>query len=130
MYTPGMIIKLSDERYGVVLDSQETIVKYLELSNDLVNVKSNAAIYPLSSDSFYLSTDNKSNVMYAHLDVICVADGTFKVVGRINSNESMIELISYLNGYRNYAKMVKERIDVDIAQKNIIEPAISLRKTI
>ena len=38
--------------------------------------------------------------------------------------------MSYLNRYRNYAKMVKERIDVDIAQKNTVEPAISLRKTV
>ena len=86
MYTPGMIIKLSDERYGVVLESQETMVKYIELSNDLVNVKSNMAIYPLSSDLFDLSTDNKPDVMYAHLDVICIADGMFKVIGKINSN--------------------------------------------
>ena len=45
-----------------------------------INNKSNIAIYPLTSDVFELSTDNKPDVIYAHLDVICIADGMFKVM--------------------------------------------------
>lgn len=131
MYTPGTIIKLGleNERLGVVLESSESMVKYLELSKDLTNVKSNMSVYPLTSDSYDMSIE-KPDVMYVHLDVICIADGEFKVVGRFSSNETYIELLTYLNGYRNYAKMIKDRIDVDITQTKVEEQPVSLRKTV
>jgi hypothetical protein len=38
--------------------------------------------------------------------------------------------MSYLNGYKNYSKMIKERLDVDASKIEIVEPSISLRKTV
>jgi hypothetical protein len=132
MYTPGMIIKIGteSEKLGVVLESSGTMVKYLGLTSDMDNNKSNTAIYPLTRDVFEMSLDNKPDVIYAHLDVICIAEGEFKICGRINSNQTFVELMSYLNGYKNYSKMIKERLDVDTSNIEIVEPSISLRKTV
>ena len=128
MFTPGIIVDLSkddENKFGLVIDSVDTCIKYLEISTDSENINPNSGIYNLLSDR--VSFDRKiDSSLYLHLDVIHIADGEFKICGKMKSNQDFVEVMSYLNGYKNYSKMIGEK-DEDIAQPN---DAITLRKTV
>ena len=129
MYTPGMIINMSDNKYGLVLETKDSYVKYLTVTPDLVGVKSNMGIYPLTSDNFHLG-NSTPEIVYIHLDTICIADGEFDVIGGLNSNRELIEVLSSLNGFRNYTSKMEEvsnNITFSVEEKN---EAVTLRKTV
>ena len=68
--------------------------------------------------------------MYIHLDTICIADGEFEIVGGLNSNKELVNVLSTLNGFRNYTEKMKETpndITFTIEEK---EEAVVLRKTV
>ena len=125
MYTPGTIIELSNNRFGLVMDSVETCVKYLDITTDLGNINPNSGIYNLLNNK--VAFDRKiEGSLYLLLDVIHVADGEFPICGKMNSNQDFIEVMTYLNGYRKYAAIYNDPSEVIIHD----EDAISLRKTV
>lgn len=129
MYTPGMIINMSDNKYGLILETKDSYVKYLALSSDLKGSKSNIGIYPLTKEFYHLG-NTTPDVMYIHLDTICIADGEFEIVGGLNSNKELVNVLSTLNGFRNYTEKMKETsndITFTIEEK---EEAVVLRKTV
>ena len=129
MYTPGMLINMSDSKYGLVLETKDTYIKYLSVTPDLKGVNSNLGIYPLTKDSFHLGNVTPE-VVYIHLDTICIADGEFDIVGGLNNNKELINVLSTLNGFRNYTEKLKETSnDITITIEEVEEPVV-LRKTV
>jgi hypothetical protein len=125
MFTPGTIIELSNNRFGLVIDSVDTCVKYLDITSDLGDIDPNSGIYNLLNNK--VSFDRKiEGSLYLMLDVIHVADGEFPICGKMNTNQDFIEVMTYLNGYRNYSAIYKDTSEVIIQDND----AISLRKTV
>ena len=129
MYTPGMIINMSDNKYGLVLETKDSYVKYLAVTPDLVGVKSNLGIYPLTREYYHLG-NNTPEVVYIHLDTICIADGEFDIIGGLNSSKELIDVLAILNGFRNYASSLQQTSNDITFSVNEVEEPVVLRKTV
>ena len=131
MYTSGSIIDLSKEdkqRFGLVLDSTDTCVKYLDITTEIEDEDKQKGIYVLIKDSFALDRPIQDS-LYLHLDVIHIADGEFKLCGRLNSNKDFIDVMSYFNGYKTYVNMLREQEELKSINLPGADGSISLRKT-
>ena len=110
MYTPGDIINLSNKneiRFGLVIYSDNCFIKYLVITPRLNN-SPKTGIYDLKNEKVLL--DDKINFkLDVHLDVIHIAEGTFKKCGKLKSSKELIEIMSYVNGYRDYSKLVNDK---------------------
>jgi len=110
MYTPGTIIDLTkndDIKYGLVLESNETFVKYLELSPFMNRDTNKQGVYTLIGDRFLLSYD-KFSTLYVQLGVICIADGEFRIVGKMKDKRSFEDVLNYFENYRSYEAQMRE----------------------
>ena len=70
--------------------------------------KPNSGIYHLRTEKVLL--DKKPNVkLDVHIDVTHIAEGTFKKCGKLKNNKELIEIMSYVNGYKDYSKLVNDK---------------------
>jgi hypothetical protein len=108
MYTPGDIIDLSTNteiKLGLVIYADVNFIKYLTITPDVGIKKPNSGIYHLRTEKVLL--DKKPNVkLDVHIDVTHITEGTFKKCGKLKNNKELIEIMSYVNGYKDYSKLV------------------------
>lgn len=108
MYVPGMLIDVSrdiNHKYGLVIECNEGCVKYLDVTKD----KPAKGNFLLKKGKYKINGESKTP-LYVHLAVIHISDCEYNIVGNLNTNKELIEIFSYLNGYREYAQFVNENI--------------------
>ena len=130
MLLPGMLINLSNnnkQKFGVIIDNVDSVIKYLDVTPDSSNVKSTSGIYKLRKGKFAVNVKTKDE-LYVHLDVIHIADDKFDVCGKLVNNKELIELVSYLNGYRVYTDLTREQEASKSYNNDSLNGDISLRK--